>query len=155
MLEQFVDKVDKYRAYAFKICHCHELKKDLVNDMFIKLHKILDDDPSKEITDGYIYFMIKHIFLNQKRQQKEYVIDGFVFEQEENNEVLEKRKMINDELSKMPFVERETLLWTAEKSLREIGKKSGVHYLQVFKQKNKYLEKLKKQINGKAIDFKE
>ena len=154
MLERFVGKIDKYRAYAFKICQCHETKNDLVNDMFIKLHGILDDDPSKEITDGYIYFMLRSIFLNQKRKQREYVVEGQIYEQPEDDGPLEGRMMINDELSKMSFVEREALLCTSEESLREIGKKSGVHYLTIFKLKNKYLDKLKKQINGKAIDWK-
>jgi DNA-directed RNA polymerase specialized sigma subunit len=98
--------------------------------------------------------MLRSIFLNQKRKQREYVVEGQIYEQPEDDGPLEGRMMINDELSKMSFVEREALLCTSEESLREIGKKSGVHYLTIFKLKNKYLDKLKKQINGKAIDWK-
>ena len=66
VLEEYVVKDDKYKAYAYRICNCHDLKNDLVNEMYLKLHGILEGDPSKEITDGYIYFMIKSIFLDKK-----------------------------------------------------------------------------------------
>ena len=128
---------------------------DLVNEMFLRLHKILDKEPSKTISDGYIYMILRTIFLNGIRDKRDYIIEGFVFESEDDgDDILTARKRISEELDKMTFVERETLLRTSEISLRELGKKCNVSYSTLHNQKQKYLTKLKKQINGKANDFK-
>ncbi|UII80018.1 sigma-70 family RNA polymerase sigma factor [Flagellimonas sp. CMM7] len=143
MLEEYVINDKKYRAYAYKICGCNELKHDLVNEMYLKLHSILENDASKEITDGYIYMMLKSIFLNQIRDNKEYIFDNYTFEAIDDSENLMDRMQMNEALGKLTFLDREVLLKCSEKSIRQVANETGIHYLQVYYQKQESLEKLK------------
>ncbi len=148
MLEEFVEKDEKYKAYAFKICGCNELKHDLVNEMYLKLHTILKDEPSKEISDGYIYMMIKSIFLNQIRDNKEYVFDNYVFEAFDDKEELTERLKVNEALNRLPFVKREILMKTEENTLRAVSREIGCSHEYVRQQRLSALNDLKLMING-------
>lgn len=143
MLEEYVGKYDKYLAYAFSICGCNDLKNDLVNDMFLKLDRILKEDPSKEVTDGYIYMILKSTYLNQVRDNKEFVLDGYVFEAIDDKEVLEKRVEVLEALKKINYTTREIVLKSMEMPMRDIADLIGVSKGCIQGHKEKGIKQLK------------
>ncbi len=112
--------------------------------MFLKLNKILEEEPSKEISDGYVYMILKSIYLNQVRDNKEFVLDGYVFEAIDNDESLEQRLKINEALGQLPFVEREILLKTQEHTLRHLATEMGCSHEYIRLKRIDALENLKK-----------
>lgn len=93
--------------------------------MYLKLHSILEDEPSKEITNGYIYMMIKSIYLNQIRDNKEFVFDNYVFEAVEDNDTLTKREMVADLMDNLGFFHKEILYKCSEISIRDLAEEIG------------------------------
>jgi len=144
MLEAFVENDEMYRAYAFKLCKCHDLKNDLVNDMYINLHDILQKHPKKEIENSYIFLMIRSIFLNSIKKNKEYCLDKFPEICEPNNDNFERRAQMNQTLGRLSFFEREILLKTSETSLRKMALETNINYSSIHVLKQKALKKLKK-----------
>ena len=150
MLSEFVVNDDKYKAYAYKICGCHELKNDLVNDMYIKLDAYLKKYPKKIISNSLIYLMIRGIFLNIVTRNREYPYES-IPETIEDEEVLCERITIDEVLGEMRFFDREILLKTHETSLREVAKQVGCHHQTVNNLKQKALNKLKEKCQEKGL----
>lgn len=170
MLEKFVVNDDLYRSYALKICGCNDLKNDLVNDMYIKLDGILTKDPKKKIDNGYIFLMIRSIFIDGIRKNREiyvsfdeerieqksqnydcyinsarkiYVENKLIENQDNDYQKLCQRMAMDETLNTMSFYDREILLKLQETSLRKLSKKVGIHYQTLHKEKNIALKKLK------------
>lgn len=71
MLEKLAENHKKWIAIAYKFCNCKETANDIVQDMYIKMYEL-----NKNVDDGYIYFVIRSIFIEQKRKQKEFAYDS-------------------------------------------------------------------------------
>ena len=156
MLKRFVVNDSLYKGYALKICGCKHKKDDLVNEMYIRLHDILTKEPTKEISNPYIYSIIRSIFIDEKRNQHDkngnvrfiYLEDLKKEHKQEITTDTEERKKVNDNLNKLTLIEREILLQTRENSLREVGKRLGRSHQWVHVHANKALKKLKDKYNG-------
>lgn len=144
MLEKYVINDDLYRSYAYKICKCHELKNDLVNDMYIKIDATLKKYPSKELSNRFIYLTLRSIFLDGIRKNKEVLVDNFPEIEQEKDKVLRDRITMDEVLSDMRFFDREILLKTHEKSLRKIAEEVGCSYVSIYNMKQEALIKLEK-----------
>ena len=143
MVDSYVQDDHLYRAYALKICGCNDLKDDLVNDMYIKLHGILERDPNKQINNSFIFLMIRSIFLDGIRAQREHTVDIMPEPKYEPCEALCERVQMDEALSRMKFYDRELLLKTHEKSVRQLAKEVGINYMKIHREKVKSIEKLK------------
>lgn len=145
MLEPFTDKIEKYLSYAYTICKCHDQKHDLVNEMYLKLHEILSNEPSKEISDGYIYLILKSIFIDTVRAKKEYAMDVSSFARLTDSEqsVLEERNRLNEMIGKLPFFDREILMRCQETSRRKLAIELNVSVQTICNYESKAKEKLK------------
>jgi DNA-directed RNA polymerase specialized sigma24 family protein len=146
VLEELSKKDKIWRKMAFSICKCHTLADDLVHDMYLKLSEY-----NKPVNDYYVYYAIKHIYLSYIKNNKEVPLNALYFTKDNSDiELLELRKEIDQALNKMTLFEREILLHTHEKSLRECELETGVAYGVFNYHKNKLLPKLKKIYNGKT-----
>lgn len=145
MLEQFTVKIDKYLSYAYTICRCHDQKHDLVNEMFLKLHNILDEEPSKEISDGYIYMIMKSIFIDNVRTKREFAVQESAFYSltDSPSDILQERHRINEIIEKLPFKDREILLRCQETSRRKLANELGVSVQTICNYEKEAKEKLK------------
>lgn len=149
MLEAYVKNDETYKAYALKICGCNDLKNDIVNDMYLRLHKILSENPNKEITNGYIYLIMRSIYIDGLRKNNEVPLENSHELAEEEDFTLCKRITIDEALSEMRFFDREILLVTHEKkSLRELGREVGLHHSTISKYQKESLDKLKSKLNN-------
>ena len=143
MLEILSKKDKQWRIFALYICKDRSLADDIVNDMYLKLYK------KSNINDYYVFRTIKSIFLDYLRQKKDNVSIELIQELKvSDNQTLEERYLVNDALKQLTFFEREILLHTHEKSLRDCEKATGVHYGVFNYHKNKALPKLSKILKG-------
>lgn len=152
MLEEYTVNDKLYKGYAYKICGCHELKKDLVNDMYIKIHDVLSKEPNKRISNGFIYMTIRSMFLNGQRDDRDVVVDNFPETVEDEDVVLCGRITMDEVLGEMRFFDREILLKAQEKSFRKIGIDIDCHHSTVSKMYNESLDKVKKICQEKGLN---
>lgn len=139
MLTELSKKDKQWRKFAVYICKDKYLADDIVNDMYLKLHD------KKNINDWYVCMTIKSIFLDYIKQQKPTIcIDDIKELSQSDNQTLQQRFMIDEALKQLTFFEREILLHTHEKSLRECEAETGVAYGVFNYHKKKALPKLSK-----------
>lgn len=152
MLSEYVVNDRTYKAYAYNICGCNNLKNDLVNDMYIKLYNLLQKEPERKISNGFIYSIMRNSFLTGIRNNKEILVDDFP-ETETDNDSLCERISMDNVLSEISFFDREILLKAQEKSFRKIGVDIDCHHSTVSKMYNKSLEKVKIKCQEKGMQI--
>jgi len=89
MLEKLAENHKKWVAIAYKFCNCKETANDIVQDMYLKMY-----DMNKEVDEGYIYFVIRSIFIESKRKQKEFTYDSETMEYIVNRNKLQKKTLL-------------------------------------------------------------
>lgn len=142
MLEQLAKHDDKWQRIALSICQNPNISKDIVNDMYIKLHdsgKKYDD-----INDWYVYRTLYTLFMDYLREQKKTQFTSYEnIEAVNDNEMTNTRKEMDELLDKLPYFDREILLHTSERSLRKNEEYLGITIRVLFYSRKKALEKLK------------
>lgn len=145
MLQYYAHRRDLYLGYALKICGCPDLAEDLVQDMFIKIHGILRDDPEKELKDSFIYFVIRSIFIDGIRKTSAgpefYAINELDYIEDESRDHIDK---VNEVLSEMPFFEREIVIGSFEHSPNEFSEILSTRRETIWRWKKKFIKIFKK-----------
>lgn len=142
MLETLSKNDKLWKSYALSLCGCKDKANDLVQEMYLKIYNL----NKTHITKGYVYRTLKSILINsiKERVKTNYIEDQF--EQVESVEEtidLERRLEALNLLSNVTFFEKEVLLITHEKSLREAEKEIDVPFYVLQYHKKKALKKLK------------
>jgi len=146
MLEKLSQKDATWRNIAFKICGCKSKADDLVQDMYMRR---LENDRGQDISTRYIYQTLMSIFLNEKKTNKLILVNDFYNLEQEEDQTTDKRFELLEILKDVSWFEREVLLQTSEKSLRECEKDTGVSYQVFHYTKTKALKKLREK-HGRA-----
>lgn len=135
MLEKLALKHDTWVKMAKGICKDAYLADDLVSEMYLKFSSY-----DKDLNDFYIYYAIKHIWINWLREEKKMpfveLTDNLLAHEE--NEIEEKE--IPNCIS---WVEKQVLLLRQELSGRDIEKQYHINYQKIHRIENKAKEKLK------------
>lgn len=140
-------KDEHWRRYALKLTGDPFLADDLVQDMYLKIQNI-----NREVNDFYIILIIKSIFIDLKRKKKFVfcVEDGYLQKLHEENqmddifEVNDQQKKIIDEYNKLPFHQKELILESYFKSLRQIETEFNINYGYIHRELKKARKKLLK-----------
>jgi RNA polymerase sigma factor (sigma-70 family) len=142
MLELLAKKDSQWRKMAYKICGCHILADDLVSEMYLKVYNI-----EKEINDGYIYRVIKSIFLNEKIKQSKVILvnidsiqlpdDSNEYDTEQDVKILASQKS----LQKLKGYEQLIIKHSYEDGLRHFSRESGISKSTVQNIRKKHKEK--------------
>lgn len=139
MLDVLAKRDKEWREMAFKICNCHTLSDDLVNDMYLVMVN------KNRFNESYIYRTLKGLYLDYlKRNNKNISLNNLHFIHQDECDRTAKRFELLDILQDLSFFEREVLLQTHEKSLRKCEEDTGVHYGVFNYHKTKALKKLQK-----------
>lgn len=156
MEAQFSERYYKYKAYALKICamsglppnKSEEICLDLLHDVYLKLHKAKQKDPSKTFDDSYVYLSIRSALIDSQRKISPIpVLPSELYSiPDEECPVMASRTTIDDALSDMKFFDREILLRTQETSLRKVAKEVGVSYSKVYQWQQEALKNLKEKL---------
>jgi RNA polymerase sigma factor (sigma-70 family) len=143
MLNQLSKKDLEWRKIALKICGNKYLADDLVNDMYLKIHK---RNPT-EFNKHYISYVIYGLFIDNLRKRKVYptvyIEDINNFNSYNLDESTEDRNRINEALNELGLFDREILLHTHENSLRKASATLDMSYGKLNYQKHNALKKLK------------
>lgn len=136
MLEKLALKHDLWVKMARGICKDAYLADDLVSEMYLKLSEY-----DKELNEFYVYFAIKHLFINWIREEKKLqsveIVDNILtFEHVEEIENIELPDCIT-------WVEKQILLLRQEYSGRDIAKQYHLHHVKVHRIEKQAKEKLK------------
>jgi DNA-directed RNA polymerase specialized sigma24 family protein len=120
VLDILAKKDNYWRKVAFNICKDKYLADDLVNDMYLKLA-----NNEKASNDFYVIIVIRNLFLDSTKKNKEVNIEDLLLQTEasfelDDNEV----KAINN----LKWWEKELLELSNDYSLRELEKKLNINY---------------------------
>ena len=134
MLEKLALKHSTWVKMAKGICKDSYLADDLVSEMYLKFANY-----DKELNDYYIYYAIKHIYIDWLRQEKKLkfvdLLDNLMIVEES----IQEEKEIPDCIT---WVEKQILLLRQELSGREIEKQFKINYQKVHRIENKAKEKI-------------
>lgn len=146
MLDEIVKKHKLWLSMAIGICKDTDLANDLVQEMYIKILSY-----NKELNDFYIYYTIKHIFIdylrtNERRTKAE---NKYNYLYTEINEI----QLEENEEKKIPdcltWVEQQILIHRHDKSCRDIEKEFNINFLKVHRIEKKAKEKIKQWVEEK------
>lgn len=139
MLDVLAKRDKEWREMAYRICNCHTLSDDLVNDMYLIVAS------KQRVNEAYIYRTLKGLYLDHlKIDNRNVSLNDFHYVKEDECDRTKNRYELLDILQDVSFFEREVLLQTHEKSLRKCEEDTGVHYGVFNYHKTKALKKLQK-----------
>ena len=143
MLEKLAENHKKWVAIAYKFCNCKETANDIVQDMYLKMY-----DMNKEVDEGYIYFVIRSIFIESKRKQKEFAYDSETMEYIVNRNEYEtitqssafedlKKECYDNAYRKLNKHEKVIIHFSSTMGLREFARNSELSISLIQKTKRK------------------
>jgi len=122
MLEQLVKKDKYWRIVAFRICKDKMLSDDIVQEMYLKLY-----NNTKEINDFYVIIVMRNIFLDIVKQNKQFVdIENYEFK--DSSKPFEIDDNEKEFLDSLKWYEKELIEMTHDKSCRQIQKDLNIHH---------------------------
>ena len=140
MLNKLAENHKKWVAIAYNMCKCKDKANDIVQDMYIKMHEL-----NKSVDDAYIYFVIRSIFIEEKRKQKEFVQDLETIEYLANrNECINyntfedlKKECYDQAYNKLEKHEKVIIHFSSTMGLREFARNSEISISLIQKTKRK------------------
>lgn len=135
MIEKLALKHSTWVSMARGICKDAYLADDLVSDMYIKLSAY-----DKEVNDYYVFYTIKHLYINWLRQENKFTgIENAAFITVDD----EVKKYIPDYIPDcLTWVEKQILLLRQDKSGRDIEKQYHINFQKIHRIEKKAKEKL-------------
>ena len=120
MLDILAKKDAYWRKVAFNICKDKYLADDLVNDMYLKLA-----NNEKASNDFYVIIVIRNLFLDSTKKNKEVNIEDLLLQTESSFELDDNEVKA---ISNLKWWEKELLELSNDYSLRELEKKLNINY---------------------------
>ena len=139
---------DVWLKMAFKIIGKDDTDKanELVHNMYLRLSFFFEKKKVDKVSSLYIYKTLRNLFYNSSKEDLiECPTDDMtVFEElEDNQDTLNARKKMSERLQEIPFLEREVLLQTQEKSQRKLAKETGTNRKRLRLYQNRAMDRLK------------
>jgi len=141
ILAELAKKDAQWRKMAFQICKDKDLADELVQEMYLKLY-----NNTNLIKDGYIYTVLRNLFYDYAKQQKDIVVDfsNIEIEDTEYIEPVDYFQLMKG----LTWYERTMFELSTLVGQRELSRQTGIH-LQTIHRVNKMV---KSKINGKKKD---
>ena len=138
ILDELAKKDAQWRKMAFQICKDKDLADELVQEMYLKLYQ-----NTNLIKEGYIYTVLRNLFYDYTKSQKDIIIDfsNIEIEDTEYIEPVDYFQLMNG----LTWYERTRFALSTLVGLRELSRQTGIH-LQTIHRVNKMV---KSKINGK------
>jgi len=143
MLEKLAENHKKWVAIAYNMCKCKDKANDIVQDMYLKMYDI-----NKDVDDGYIYLVIRSIFIEEKRKQKEFTQDletiEYLVNKNEYNTLKQssafedlKKECYDQAYNKLEKHEKVIIHFSSTMGLREFARNSEISISLIQKTKRK------------------
>ena len=130
-----------------------EISEDIVQEMYIKINKTLNNGLNimynDEINYYYIFKTLRSLFYDLKRKEKNITIinieDVNIDMLDNDVDYIKTYKKITDELDKMFWYDRKVFeIINSGESIAEFSRKSYIQYYSLYNTYNKVKDKLKK-----------
>jgi DNA-directed RNA polymerase specialized sigma24 family protein len=137
-IKELSEKDAKWRKMAFQICKDKDLADELVQEMYLKLYQ-----NTNLIKEGYIYTVLRNLFYDYTKSQKDIIIDfsNIEIEDTEYIEPVDYFQLMKG----LTWYERTMFELSTLVGQRELSRQTGIH-LQTIHRVNKMV---KSKINGK------
>lgn len=142
ILAELAKKDAVWRKMAFQICKDKDLADELVQEMYLKLY-----NNTNLIKDGYIYTVLRNLFYDYTKQQKDLIVDFSNIEILDDGDYIEPidyKALIKG----LTWYERTMFELSTLVGQRELSRQTGIH-IQTIHRINKMV---KSKINGKKKD---
>jgi len=141
ILEELAKKDAQWRKMAFQICKDKDLADELVQEMYLKLYQ-----NTNLIKEGYIYTVLRNLFYDYTKSQKDIIVDfsNIEIEDTEYIEPVDYFQLMKG----LTWYERTMFELSTLVGQRELSRQTGIH-LQTIHRVNKMV---KSKINGKKKD---
>jgi len=139
MLKELAKKDAQWRKMAFQICKDKDLADELVQEMYLKLYQ-----NTNLIKEGYIYTVLRNLFYDYAKQQKDILIDFSNIEILDDGDYIEPidyKALIKG----LTWYERTMFELSTLVGQRELSRQTGIH-IQTIHRINKMV---KSKIYGK------
>ena len=138
ILAELAKKDAQWRKMAFQICKDKDLADELVQEMYLKLY-----NNTNLIKEGYIYTVLRNLFYDYTKQQKDIIVDfsNIEIEDIEYIEPIDYKELIKG----FTWYERTVFEVSTLYGQREMARQTGIH-IQTIHRINKLV---KSRINGK------
>ena len=138
ILDELAKKDAQWRKMAFQICKDKDLADELVQEMYLKLYQ-----NTNLIKEGYIYTVLRNLFYDYTKSQKDIIIDfsNIEIEDTEYIEPVDYFQLMKG----LTWYERTMFELSTLVGQRELSRQTGIH-LQTIHRVNKMV---KSKINGK------
>ena len=137
MIEALAKKDKHWRDVAYKISGDKTLADDIVNDMYLRVY---DQQPAK-ISDGYIYTIMRNLFIDQTRLRSKISFTDF-----SNIEVQEQEQTIYPDiepiLQSLTWYERTIFKHAVEIGQREFSRRTDIHIQTIHRVTNSVKKKI-------------
>ena len=141
ILDELAKKDAQWRKMAFQICKDKDLADELVQEMYLKLYQ-----NTNLIKDGYIYTVLRNLFYDYTKSNKDILIDF------SNIEIIDTEYVEPVDyfqlMKGLTWYERTMFELSTLVGQRELGRQTGIP-LQTI---HRISKKVKNQINGKKKD---
>ena len=141
MLEELSKNHQEWLKMAISICKNKRDADDLVQDMYLKIHKV----QPKKINKWYVYRTLSTLYIDKIRKRKETISIEQLFNLEDkqtDKDILEFRKIMTTALEELQLFDCEILLHTHEKSLRKTEDELGIQFTKLHYWKKNAMKKL-------------
>lgn len=141
ILQELAKKDAQWRKMAFQICKDKDLADELVQEMYLKLYQ-----NTNLIKEGYIYTVLRNLFYDYTKSQKDIIINfsNIEIEDTEYIEPVDYFQLMKG----LTWYERTMFELSTLVGQRELSRQTGIH-LQTIHRVNKMV---KSKINGKKKD---
>jgi len=142
ILAELAKKDAQWRKMAFQICKDKDLADELVQEMYLKLY-----NNTNLIKDGYIYTVLRNLFYDYAKTQKDIIIDFSNIEILDDGDYIEPidyKALIKG----LTWYERTMFELSTLVGQRELSRQTGIH-IQTIHRINKMV---KSKIYGKKKD---
>jgi DNA-directed RNA polymerase specialized sigma24 family protein len=138
ILQELAKKDAVWRKMAFQICKDKDLADELVQEMYLKLYQ-----NTNLIKEGYIYTVLRNLFYDYTKSQKDIIVDfsNIEIEDTEYIEPVDYFQLMKG----LTWYERTMFELSTLVGQRELSRQTGIH-LQTIHRVNKMV---KSKINGK------
>ena len=142
ILAELAKKDAQWRKMAFQICKDKDLADELVQEMYLKLYQ-----NTNLIKDGYIYTVLRNLFYDYAKTQKDVIVDFSNIEILDDGDYIEPidyKALIKG----LTWYERTMFELSTLVGQRELSRQTGIH-IQTIHRINKMV---KSKIYGKKKD---
>lgn len=130
MLQEICKRDKHWRRLALKICGNKILADDIVQEMYLRIHKA---NP-KQVNQSYIFYCLNSVYIDLiKKEKKTASLDDTKLPTNERKEVNDYEKEILDRFNKLPWHEQELIQESYTKSNRQIQQEYGINYMVAYK----------------------